>query len=639
MHIQQERTLKAVEQIAEQNLGRLPWQSRFLIHSIALFTIASLLFFALMPPNKIIPSEFYLPMHSVLELLATIISAMVFALGWNLRGITNNKSVVFLACGFFLVASLDLLHMLSYQGMPTFVTPSGPEKAINFWLAGRFVAAAAFLGAALLSDRSWSALQCRLALTTAMALLAGCSWLFLFHADWLPRTFIAGSGLTPLKIHSEYLLITLYAISALLLVRKGVKTHQQDYYGIAAAAWLLAVCELFFSAYGDVTDLFNMVGHILKTVAYLFVFQSIFVSGVRRPYLAQAHDKALLRALIDSVPDLIFFKDPQSAYLGFNRAFAAYCGKTEQDMQGKTDHSFAPPEIAEFYRRKDREMLEGGKPQRNEEWISYPDGRRILLDTLKTPFYGPDGEVLGLIGISRDITEKKAAEEQLKRANQELETVTYVASHDLQEPVRSITSYLQLLQRDYGGKLGKDADQYITFAVEGAHRMHQQIRDILAFSRIGTDGASFSPTPLENALHDAKDNLSGLIAASGASITHTTLPVVKGDPRQLSILLTHLLSNAIKYQRAGIPPVVHINALLQANGLWLVSVRDNGIGIEPQYWHKIFDIFQRLHSRESYEGTGIGLAICRRIVERHGGEIWVESSPDRGSTFFFTLPA
>ena len=224
----------------------------------------------------------------------------------------------------------------------------------------------------------------------------------------------------------------------------------------------------------------------------------------------------------------------------------------------------------------------------------------------------------------------------LAQSNQELQQFAYVASHDLQEPLRVITSYLQLLERRYKGQLGEDADKYITRSVAASGRMKALIEDLLQYSRVNSRGDSFAPVDMAQILENALANLETAIDESQVRIYHDPMPTVIADSRQIAQVLQNLIANAIKF-RGEQAPEIHIGVQKQANE-WVFSVRDNGIGIEPQYFQRIFIIFQRLHSRSHYEGTGIGLAICRKIIERHGGSMWIESELGEGSTFYFTLP-
>ena len=245
--------------------------------------------------------------------------------------------------------------------------------------------------------------------------------------------------------------------------------------------------------------------------------------------------------------------------------------------------------------------------------------------------------------IVRDITQRKRAEEKLaqtlvdlERSNKELQQFANVASHDLQEPLRMVASYTQLLEKRYKGRLDSDADDFIQFAVDGATRMQKLINDLLSYSRVGARTTPFEPTDCHSVLQEAIANLDITIRENDATITHDELPTVLGDPAQMRQLFQNLIGNAIKF-RSEQASGVHVSAEEKENE-WVFFVRDNGIGIDPQYHDRIFVLFQRLHSQGDHPGTGIGLAICRKIVERHGGRIWVESEFGKGSTFYFTMP-
>jgi signal transduction histidine kinase len=242
-----------------------------------------------------------------------------------------------------------------------------------------------------------------------------------------------------------------------------------------------------------------------------------------------------------------------------------------------------------------------------------------------------------------EVEERRQAEaklqlrsQELARSNTELEQFAYVASHDLQEPLRMVASYVQLIEKRYKDKLDADGREFVEFAVDGAKRMRVLIEDLLAYSRVTTRAEPFQPTNFEEVLEIVTDNLQVAIQDSGAQITHSPLPTVQGDTTQLTQLFQNLISNAIKF-RGDVAPEVHVNAETQ-DGYWLITIQDNGIGIEAQHLDRIFVLFQRLHGRGSYPGTGLGLAICRKIVERHGGTIWVESETGTGSKFNFTIP-
>ncbi|WP_243688394.1 sensor histidine kinase [Geotalea toluenoxydans] len=289
--------------------------------------------------------------------------------------------------------------------------------------------------------------------------------------------------------------------------------------------------------------------------------------------------------------------------------------------------------------------LAGEVLRADEEQFVRSDGSIQWFRWEVRPWHDASGRVAGILVFSEDITHRKHAEQErerliteLQRSNAELQQFAYVSSHDLQEPIRMVTSYVQLLQKRYQGKLDEKAEMYISFIVEAAHRMSSLINDLLALSRVGRREREFMPVETELVVKEALDNLRVAMEESGARITKDPLPMVMGDPVQLLQLFQNLIGNAIKYRKKEVTPEVQISAERKKNQ-WLFGIHDNGIGIEPQYHDKIFVIFQRLHQREEYQGTGIGLAICQKIVENHGGMVWVESTPGEGSTFYFTLPA
>jgi PAS domain S-box-containing protein len=269
------------------------------------------------------------------------------------------------------------------------------------------------------------------------------------------------------------------------------------------------------------------------------------------------------------------------------------------------------------------------------------DGREIPVE-VSANYFAYGGQPL-LAGWFRDISERRQVEEklaktfgELERSNRDLEQFAFTVSHDLQEPLRTITGFLNLIKRRYRGSLDEEADKFINYAVDGAARLERMIVDLLEYSRVQRQDLAYQPVDIAEIWQAAVENLHQLIGDTGTHLTHDPLPVVNGDRGMLIRLFQNLLVNAIKF-RGERRPDIHISVAARP-GWWLLGVRDNGIGIPPEQLERIFQVFTRLHSRREYPGTGIGLAICRKIVERHGGRIWVESTPGQGSTFFFTLP-
>jgi PAS domain S-box-containing protein len=347
-----------------------------------------------------------------------------------------------------------------------------------------------------------------------------------------------------------------------------------------------------------------------------------------------------LNAFMNSATEAFSIYDQELNLIDLNKAELSIwpSGTLKEDLIGKNlaelDSSLKETNRFDLYMN----VIKTGTPLNLDEVIPHPKFGDFSFEVKAFKV----GTGLGM--ITTDITDRKRAEEILKRAledlersNTELEQFAYVASHDLQEPLRMVSSYMQLLEKRYRGSLDDDADEFIEFAVDGAKRMQILINDLLDFSRVGSRGKSFESTDSEWVLERVLTNFVELIKENNATVTHDRLPTVMADEIQLEQVFQNLLGNAIKF-RSEVPPEIHIGAE-RMNGEWKFSVRDNGIGIGPEYREKIFVIFKRLHSGDEYPGTGIGLAISKRIIERHGGRIWVESIPGEGSTFFFTIPA
>jgi len=365
--------------------------------------------------------------------------------------------------------------------------------------------------------------------------------------------------------------------------------------------------------------------------------------------------EALYHSLVDTLPINILRKDLRGRVSYGNRGYCERMGKPLTELIGRSDYDLFPEDLAKKYLSDDEKVIRTGEMFEDIEEHRTNDGQKSYVHVLKAPVRDALGTVVGTQVIFWDVTARKLAEEaletaaaELARSNKELEQFAYVASHDLQEPLRMVTSYTQLISRRYNDHLDDDAKDFMRFAVDGAMRMQKLIQGLLEYSRVGTRGKHFEQVDCNAVLDAALANLVISREESKANITRDTLPLINGDAVQLTQLFQNLIGNAIKF-RGAIPPHCHVSAKRSARTdaatptftphEWIFSVRDNGIGIEPQYFERIFVIFQRLHTQEQYAGTGIGLAICKKIVERHGGRIWLESKPGEGTTFYFAFPA
>ncbi len=362
-------------------------------------------------------------------------------------------------------------------------------------------------------------------------------------------------------------------------------------------------------------------------------------------HLAQMEGR--YRGLLEAAPDAMVVVNQAGEIVLLNVQAEKQFGYSRDELVGQKVTNIIPEGFAERLVSDALRSVEDALAQQIGTGIELTGRRRnrseFPIEIMLSPLESAEG-ILVTAAI-RDITTRKKDEahlvdkvDELKRSNEELAQFAYIASHDLQEPLRMVASYTQLLSRRYRGKLDSDADEFIAFAVDGASRMQRLIQDLLLYSRVGTKGVDLVPISSEDALQQALINLRSAIVESSAVVTHDPLPAVLADEMQLIQLFQNLVGNAIKYQSPGVPRV-HIAAARTGGNKWTFSVKDNGLGIDPQYFEKIFGMFQRLHKREEFAGTGIGLAICKKIVERHGGAISVESQPGQGSTFRFALSA
>jgi PAS domain S-box-containing protein len=390
----------------------------------------------------------------------------------------------------------------------------------------------------------------------------------------------------------------------------------------------------------------------LETREGLFISSAVRdISRRKKAEEALRGSEIRLRMAIEAAEIGTWFWNIQQDEISWSEKFRMLFGLT-------SDAKLTYREILEVIHPDDRERVdrsvkntvEQGVPYDIEYRIIWPDSSVHWIRAKGRAQRSPEGVAVSMQGIVMDITEHKEAQEvlkynearerrtaELKRSNDELQQFAYIAAHDLQEPLRMIFSYTQLLAQRYKGRLDSDADDFIAYAMDGVHRMQRLIEDLLAYCRVGTTGRELCKTSSEDAMNQALLNLRAAIQESGGVVTHDPLPTVIADSTQLVQLFQNVIGNAIKYRSAELPRV-HVSAKRNGNDEWTFSTRDNGLGIDPKYFQKIFVMFQRLHGREEFSGTGIGLTVCKKIVERHGGRMWVDSEPGKGSTFYFTLP-
>ena len=427
---------------------------------------------------------------------------------------------------------------------------------------------------------------------------------------------------------------------------QGPDDYTQEYrIKTAAGAWVWLNDRTWLerNAAGEVTGIFG-------------VLQDVSQSRIAKA--RQAESQGRLETLINTIPDLIWMKDAEGSYLTCNRQFEAFFGAAREQIVGKSDYDFVDRELADSFLEHDRKAMAAGGPSINEEWLTFAEtGYRGLFETIKTPVQDEAGQLLGVLGISRDITQIREAQEALRSLNidlesrvaertaalealnRELESFSYSVSHDLKAPLRSIDGYSLLLQEDYKAKLEGEGLLFLTNIRKGVAQMQELIEDLLAYSRMERRHLESAPLSLPDLLHKVLELEAKALEQAGLTLEVKVPPLtVRADRDGLSLVLRNLIENAIKFSTTAQPPLIHIEAR-EENGRVQIAVRDHGIGFDMKYHDRIFKIFQRLHRAEDYPGTGIGLALVYKAVQRMGGAIRAESRPGAGATFYLELPA
>ncbi|HXG21039.1 MAG TPA: ATP-binding protein [Methylomirabilota bacterium] len=385
---------------------------------------------------------------------------------------------------------------------------------------------------------------------------------------------------------------------------------------------------------------YRTIDHVIDGVVLTFVDVTTLKQAEAAAQSAQAYAESLINTIRDSLLVLDAHLQVRSANQSFYHVFQTTPAETERrGLYELGAGQWDLPALRERFA-----AVHGGERGFDDVEVEreFPQlGRRTMRLTARKVFAQATDTGLMLLAIE-DITERKRLEGEitrqaaaLQRSNEELQQFGYIITHDLTEPLRMITSYLQLLAQHSRGRCDATAEEYLAFAVDGAQRMQNLIKDLLVYTRVGGADVLFTSVDCEALLTRTLGDLQLTLQETGAEVTHDPLPTVPGDAGQLGLVWQNLLSNALKF-RGKAPPRIHVSAQREAHG-WRFAVRDNGLGIDPEHAGRIFQAFQRLHARDEYPGTGIGLAICKKIVEHHGGRIWVESTPGGGSTFYFTI--
>ena len=428
----------------------------------------------------------------------------------------------------------------------------------------------------------------------------------------------------------------------------------------SAFAWKLIPASIFTSLFmgyfhllgqqdGFYDTPFETTALVISMIIILLIIIWININSLNEidyKHRETEEDVKRLANIVNSSEDAIISKDLNSGISSWNSGAEKIYGYSAHEMIGKPMSNLMSPSEWKKFSKLEEEVKKGKSVGPYEAKRLKNDSTEVYISVTLFPIKDYEGKTAGIAIIARDISKRKKMEEQLKdtitkleRSNDELHQFAYITSHDLQEPLRAIASFTQLLEKRYKNRLDSDADEYIDFIVDAAVRMKEMIQGLLYYSRVGTRGEKFQLISAEEALKDALYDLKITIKENKVEITHNKLPMVNADKGQLIQLFQNLIENAIKFRKPDISPKIHISARKDDEKMgYIFNVSDNGIGIEPQYTNKIFEVFKRLHTVDEYKGAGIGLAISKRIIERHGGKIWVESELGNGSTFYFTIP-
>jgi PAS domain S-box-containing protein len=600
----------------------------------------------------------FLLFHSLAELFSILVAFSIFVLAWKTQRFMDNGYLLFIGVAFLFVGLIDLIHTLAYKGMGVF-PGFDTNLPTQLWIAARYLQALSTLLALFFLKRRASIFS----LGVGFAIFVSFLLLSIFYWGIFPDSYIEGVGLTPFKRISEYIIAVIFLASAAIVYR------QKEAFDEGVMKWLLmflfasTLSELAFTDYVNVYGFANMFGHLLKIVAFYFIFKSIVETGLERPYdilfrqLKQSEDElrrseSRLRRLVDSDAIGVIFTDRLGNIIDVNDAFLSLLGMSREEYQSEGLHwsELTPPEYSQLDEDAFKEALHS---------------ERMACTPYEKEFFRKEGtRVPVLVGFALledsrtdrvcfvlDVTERKKAEastlmyaKELERANQELKDFAFIASHDLQEPLRKIQAFGERFKSQYNAVLDDEGISYLERMNNAARRLQLMIQDLLAYSRVTTRSKTYKQVNLAEIAAEVISDLEVAIETTKGRVFIEELPYIEADALQMRQLLQNLISNALKFHQKGVPPVVHLTGQLEyspSNNKTVVvriNIIDNGIGFDQNFADRIFQPFQRLVGRTEYEGSGIGLAICRKIVERHSGSITADSIKGQGTTFTIILP-
>lgn len=640
----------------------------------------------MLPVIYFISRQNYNLFHGLVDGATIVIAASAFTIIWTSRRLVDNCYFLYVGIAFLFFAILDLMHLVGNKSMG--MLPEYGNLGPAFYIASRYVLSISLLIAPLFTTR-------RLNTTVMYAVYSGITLLILLSILYwkiFPVCIIEGVGLTPFKVVSDYVicLILLGSIGTLLARRE--QFDSRVLWLIVFSLILSVATGLAFSLYTDPFGISNMIGHVLQIGSFYLIYLAFIETSLTKPQKIlyrklKQHDEKLtenvrqlddvnaelnnevaerrraeeairesrakLQAALASMTDAVFISDALGQYIEFNDAFASFYRFRSKDECAGT--------FAEYPKILDVFMADGspapvdmwavpralrGETVANAEYtLRRKDTGEIWVGSYSfSPIRDKDGVIVGAVVVARDITEIKKAAEALTRqsakleaANQELESFAYSVSHDLRAPLRAIDGYSRMILKRQADKFDAETQRQFNVIRENVSSMNKLISDLLAFSRLGRQAMSQSKVKMEEVCQEVWADLKEANQGRSLDLKMNPLPPLVGDPALIKQVFKNLLENAVKFTRMRDVARIEAGSFTRESEI-VYWVRDNGIGFDMRYYNKLFSVFQRLHSPEDYEGTGIGLSIVSRIILRHGGRVWAEAKENEGATFYFSFP-
>ena len=591
----------------------------------------------------------YPAFHTIAELFSIIIGFSLFMLIWNSRRIIDNNYLIFIGIAYLFVAGIDLIHTLSYKKIDLFIG-YGTNLTTQLWIAARYLESLSLLAAPFMIRR-----ELRTGLTFAgYAVLTSILLLSIFGGIF-PDCYVEGVGLTGFKVISEYVISGILLGSLLMLLAKR-REFDRDVHALIALSIVTTIgSELAFTFYVGVFDFSNLVGHYLKIIAFYLIYKAIIETGLSKPYTlmfrnlketeaALRESEERYRTLFEHMTEGFALHEivcneqgtpSDYRFLDINPAFEQMTGLKKENVVGRPVTEILP-DIEPGWIATYGEVTMTGKPVHFENYSA------ALKRHYEVFAYRPAPRRFAVIFM--DVTERKQAELELKRqavlleeANKEMESFSYSVSHDLRAPLRAIDGYARMILKRQADGFDEETRRQFNLIRDNTRTMGQLIDDILAFSRLGRETMVTAAIDMEGLVGEVWDELRTINPDRRMTLKIGRLPPGRGDRALIKQVITNLLSNAIKFTKT------RDAATIEADGYGtetetVYTIKDNGVGFDMQFADKLFAVFQRLHGKDEFEGTGVGLAIVQRIIQRHGGRVWAEGEVDKGAIFSFSLP-